>query len=70
MTGTAPKAQKICELVMSGRYNKIFRKYVKEKYRADMTELLEVICSMGIGIRMRYALKIIFKRYNKKETTK
>ncbi|NMB83096.1 MAG: hypothetical protein GYA14_14890 [Ignavibacteria bacterium] len=52
---------------MSGRYNKIFRKYVKEKYRADITELLEVICSMGIAIRLRYALKIIFKRYNKKK---
>lgn len=55
--------------IMSGRYAKIFRKYVKEKYRADLTNLLEIICSEGILIRLRYALKIIFKRYNKKAKT-
>jgi len=54
---------------MSGRYAKIFRKYVKEKYRADLTNLLEIICSEGILIRFRYALKIIFKRYYKKVKT-
>ena len=50
---------------MNAGLAKSLRKYAKRNYRMDFNKNISVLCELQLRYRIKYALKIIFKRYKK-----
>ncbi len=46
---------------MSGRLTKLQRRLVRKQDRMNLQELAYMLCTMSLGARLLYAVRIIFK---------
>ena len=55
---------------MNNALTKKLRKYARKNYRMDFNKNVAVLCELDLRLRIKYALKIIFKKYKKNDDEK